>query len=182
LFQRTAVSPLQTIGIAFTLVGVIVVAARGELAVLLSLTFNFGDVLLVLAGFLYAVYTLSLKNRPAVSGIGLFAAMAMVAFVSSLPLIVWEAAVGQSFWPTAEGWLILIYITIFPSFLAQLGFLRAIELVGPGRTAIFTNLVPIFGPFIAVAVLGEPFHLYHAAGLALVLFGIGLVEYRKLQS
>jgi len=57
--------------------------------------------------------------------------------------------------------------------------LKAVELIGPGRAANFTNLVPIFGPLLAVAALGEPFHLYHAIALALVLGGIMLAEWRR---
>jgi drug/metabolite transporter (DMT)-like permease len=63
--------------------------------------------------------------------------------------------------------------------LAQLFFLKAVELIGPGRASVFTNLVPIFGPLLAVAALGEPFHFYHAFALALVLGGIMLAEWRR---
>ena len=63
--------------------------------------------------------------------------------------------------------------------LAQLFFLQAVELIGPSRASVFTNLVPIFGPMIAIIVLGEPFHLYHALALVLVLGGIALAEWRR---
>ena len=66
--------------------------------------------------------------------------------------------------------------------LAQLCFLRAVGLIGPGRAAIFTNLVPIFGPILAIFLLGEPFHAYHAMALVLVLGGITLAEWRRASS
>jgi drug/metabolite transporter (DMT)-like permease len=37
----------------------------------------------------------------------------------------------------------------------------------------------VFGAFLAVLLLGEPFHLYHALALALVLGGIWLAEQRR---
>jgi drug/metabolite transporter (DMT)-like permease len=54
--------------------------------------------------------------------------------------------------------------------------MRGVELIGPGRAGVFINLVPIFSSLLAVGLLGEPFHLYHAAALVLVLVGIALSE------
>ena len=65
---------------------------------------------------------------------------------------------------------------IFPSILSQLSVMRAIELIGPGRAGVFVNLVPVFAPILAVLIIGEPFGLYHALALALVLGGIFIAE------
>ena len=179
LFQRTPLTLLQAIGIPFTLAGVIAVASQGQLDVLLAFNFNIGDIGLVIACLSYAIYTLMLRNRPKVSGIGFFAIVAMAAFITSLPLLGLEMALGEAQWPTVEGWMIVAFIGICPSLLAQLFFLKAVELIGPGRAANFTNLVPIFGPLLAIILLGEPFHLYHAVALMLVLGGITLAEWRR---
>lgn len=179
IFQHTPLTLLQAIGIPFTLAGVIAVASQGELDVLLNFNFNIGDIGLVIACLSYAIYTLMLRNRPKVSGIGFFAIVAMAAFITSLPLLGLEMALGEAQWPTVEGWMIVTFIGICPSLLAQLFFLKAVELIGPGRAANFTNLVPIFGPLLAIILLGEPFHLYHAVALMLVLGGITLAEWRR---
>jgi drug/metabolite transporter (DMT)-like permease len=179
IFQHTPLTLLQAIGIPFTLAGVIAVASQGELDVLLNFNFNIGDIGLVIACLSYAIYTLMLRNRPKVSGIGFFAIVAMAAFITSLPLLGLEMALGEAQWPTVEGWMIVAFIGICPSLLAQLFFLKAVELIGPGRAANFTNLVPIFGPLLAIILLGEPFHLYHAVALMLVLGGITLAEWRR---
>jgi drug/metabolite transporter (DMT)-like permease len=54
--------------------------------------------------------------------------------------------------------------------------MRGVELIGPARAGLFVNLVPVFGALLAVVLVGEPFAVYHAAGLALVLGGIWLAE------
>jgi drug/metabolite transporter (DMT)-like permease len=113
-----------------------------------------------------------------VSGFVFFTAMAVVAFVTSLPLLLAEIAAGAVRWPTPRGWAVLLYVGLFPSLLAQIFFMRGVELIGPGRAGLFVNLVPVFGALLAVAILGEPFALYHAAGLVLVLGGIALAERR----
>ncbi|MBV9139125.1 MAG: EamA family transporter, partial [Hyphomicrobiales bacterium] len=43
-------------------------------------------------------------------------------------------------------------------------------------TGVFYNLVPVFGAGLAVLILGEPFHFYHAIAFILVLGGIWLAE------
>ena len=179
LFQRTPLTFLQAMGIPFTIVGVMVVASQGDLAVLLEFKFNIGDIGLVIACLSYAIYTLMLRNRPKVSGVGFFAIVAMAAFITSLPLLGLEMVLNETQWPTTEGWLLVAFIGVCPSLLAQLFFLKAVELIGPGRAAMFTNLVPIFGPLLAIATLGESFHLYHAVALVLVLGGIMLAEWRR---
>ena len=78
--------------------------------------------------------------------------------------------------PSAKGWMLIALITLFPSFLAQIAFIKGVELIGPARSGIFVNLVPVIASGAAVLVLGEIFQWYHAASLALVLGGIWLAE------
>ena len=176
---RGATTRLQWIGILMTMAGVATVASQGSFETLMALSFNVGDIWLVIACMIYAAFTLSLRNRPKVSGIGFFSILAIAAFLSSLPLLGWEWSSGDLQWPSLRGWEILAFVTLGPSLLAQLFFLQAVELIGPSRASVFTNLVPIFGPMIAIIVLGEQFHLYHALALVLVLGGIGLAEWRR---
>jgi drug/metabolite transporter (DMT)-like permease len=107
-----------------------------------------------------------------------FFLMAAGAFISSLPLVAIEAALGKLQWPTLQGWAVVAFVGLGPSLIAQRAFMRGVELIGPGRAGLFVNLVPIFGAFLSVALLGEAFAAYHAAALGLVLAGILLAEYR----
>lgn len=175
----TRITGLQVAGMLVTLTGVATVAAQGSLATLLALSFNPGDLLMLVACVAYAGYTLSLRSRPAMPQMAFFTVMAMVALAASLPMLAVEMAMGAMVWPGLEGWLILAYVSLLPSLIAQLCYMRGVELIGPGRAGLFVNLVPVFGAMLAVAVLSEPFRLYHAAALALVLGGIALAETGK---
>jgi drug/metabolite transporter (DMT)-like permease len=177
--DRTPVGGLQLAGVLVTLLGVVIIACGGDLARLTSLTFNFGDLLMIAACALYSGYMLALRRRPPVSALGLFTVMAAAAFLASLPLALTEAALGRFQWPTATGWIILALVTLFPSFLAQIFFIQGIALIGPSRAGIFVNLVPVFASILAVLVLGEPFTRSHALALGLVLGGIWLAERGK---
>jgi drug/metabolite transporter (DMT)-like permease len=173
---RTKVTLVQALGVAVTILGVAVVAARGDLAVLATLAVNWGDALMVTACLFYAAYTVALRDRPNVPGLVFFTAAASVACIVSLPLFAWEATRPDYHWPTPTGWAVLAYVVVGPSLLSQIFFIRGVELIGPGRAGIFVNLVPVFAPVMAVAILGEPFRWYHGLALALVLGGIWLAE------
>ncbi|MEM1314943.1 MAG: DMT family transporter, partial [Pseudomonadota bacterium] len=166
------VRPLQGLGVALTLVGVVLVAAQGDLQVLIDLAFNEGDLIMLGACGLYSAYTVALRARPQVSGVALFTFFSLIATVTAVPLFVWTAMQPGYAPPTPEGWAISVWVAIFPSCLAQLFFLRGVDLIGPGRAGVYINLVPIFAALFAVALLGERFALFHAAALALVLGGI----------
>lgn len=175
----TRIRLVQILGVALTLAGVVIVAGQGDLAALARLAFNVGDVWMLIACGSYAAYTLALRNRPQVSGFVFFSVLAGAAFLISLPLLAYEVATGSVIWPTAKGWGILLYVTLLPSLFAQVFFMRGVELIGPGRAGLFVNLVPVFGAILAVVLLGEPFRLFHAVALALVLGGIWLAERRQ---
>ena len=83
---------------------------------------------------------------------------------------------GSTSLPDARGWSVIFYTAIFPSILAQIFYVRGVELIGANRAGLFVNLVPVFGTLLSVALLGEKFRIYHAVALALVLGGIALAE------
>lgn len=173
------VVPLQVLGMIVTLLGVVLVSVKGSFEILRSLALNIGDVWTLIACVFYAGYTLALRRRPAVSGLVFFTALAIVAFLSSLPLLAFEVATGTVQWPTLKGWIVLLYVGLLPSLVAQIFFIRGVELIGPARAGLFVNLVPVFGALLAVVLLGEPFAFYHALGLGLVLGGIWLAERKR---
>ena len=177
MLYRTRITGLQVVGAVLTMGGIAVVASQGELSRLAALKFNLGDVWMVIGCVLYAGFALGLRQRPAVPAIVFFAALAAVAAVVSLPFVAVEIAMGQSYLPSAKGWLLVLFIGLLPSFISQLTFMQGVALIGPARAGMFMNLVPIFGPLLAVMVLGEPLSAYHAVALALVLGGIYIAEY-----
>ena len=79
--------------------------------------------------------------------------------------------------PTTKGLLVTAFVAIFPSCLAQLYFMRSVDLIGPGRAGVFMNLVPVFTAILAVVILGEPFAVFHLVALVLVISGILLAQH-----
>jgi len=176
---RVRASGLQVAGVTVTLLGVILVASGGDFDQLRQFDFQLGDLLMLLACILYAAYSLGLNRRPPVSSLGLFTAMAAVAFLVSLPLLAVEGYRQGFTAPTTTGWMIVILVSLLPSFLAQVFFIRSVELIGPARAGVFINLVPVFASLMAVFYLREPLQWFQAVALLMVLGGIGLSEVGK---
>jgi drug/metabolite transporter (DMT)-like permease len=179
LFAKEKVAPRQVAGMAVSFAGVGVIATRGDLAHIGDLSFNLGDLMMLAACAMYAGYTIALRNRPHLPPLVFFAGMAVAAFAASLPFLAGELAMGRAYWPTPKGWALVAFVALAPSLVSQLFFMRAVELIGPGRAGVFSNLTPLFGAFFAIILLGEPFHPYHAAAMALGLSGIALAESAK---
>ena len=177
--HRTAITGLQAIGIVVTLVGIVVLATQGHLEQLLQMTFNLGDLLMLGACLGYAIYTVALRNRPKISAQPFFLGLSLVALASSLPLASAEYAAGQTIWPDWRALLIIAYVAVFPGFVAQLLFMRGVELIGPGRAGLWVNLVPVWTAVLGPLILGEVFAWYHALALVLVLGGIAVAESSK---
>lgn len=172
----------QAMGFLLSFIGVIIVAVQGDLANLLSLNINFGDALMLAAILSYGIYTAALRSKPKMHWISLMFVLCLGASLASLPLLAFEAAQGATILPDSTGWLVIAYIVIFPTLLGQVFYIKAVELIGGNRAGLFINLLPLWGSLLAVTLVGEIFHLYHAVALVLIFAGIGFAEYggRKL--
>ena len=179
LIFRHRITRVQMGGVSITLLGVVIVASGGDLSELGDLSINRGDLFMLIACFFYAAYSLGLSRRPRVSAQGLFFALAMVAWLTSLPLVAFETY--QQGWqmPSTTGWIIVLMITLLPSLIAQIFFIQGVALIGPARAGVFVNLVPVFASIMAVLFLEEAFEAFHAIALFLVLGGIWLSEVGK---
>lgn len=178
----TRVSAWQIAGFALTLVGVALVASRGSLATLLHLGINFGDGLMLVAVVAYAIYTVSLRWKPAIGWKSLMAVPAFAALATSIPLVAWEMQSGTDVWPDLQGWGVALYTGVFASLIAQVFYIVGVEGIGPNRAGLFINLVPVFGTLLSIAILGEHLELYHMAALLLALGGIAISEWGRPKS
>jgi drug/metabolite transporter (DMT)-like permease len=176
LMYGTRATLVQIGGVLITTIGVVVVATQGAPLSILDIGFNRGDLAMLAACAFYAFYTLGLRERPNMPGIAFFTLLALISAITSVPLLVAEAAVYGFSMPTLQGWLVTLFVAIFPSCLAQLFFLRGVDLIGPGRAGVFVNLVPVFAAILAVVLINEPFATFHAVALALVIGGIWLAQ------
>jgi drug/metabolite transporter (DMT)-like permease len=182
LLFRTAVKPLQLVGVAVTIVGVMLTATHGDLRRILSLDINFGDLLVLIASLAYALYSISLRWRPKTNWMSFLAASFFGAVLAS---IVFQLTLGGGV-PhlvkvvpevTPLGWLIVVYTVLLPSLVSQMLYVRGVELIGANRASLFINLIPLFGAIGSVVLLGERLEPFHFAAGGLIVIGILVAEW-----
>ncbi|MBX3597516.1 MAG: DMT family transporter [Rhizobiaceae bacterium] len=132
---------------------------------------------MLVSSVVYSGYTIALRFKPQLHWVSLMIALTGSAFITSLPFAAGEFAMGYGQLPDTKGWLILLYVLIFPSLLAQILYIRGVEMIGANRAGLFINLVPIFGTLLSIILLGEDFYIYHAIALAMVFGGIAMAEH-----
>lgn len=168
----------QTIAVLVSLLGVLVIAAQGSLAALMRLSLNRGDAYILLGIAIYAVYAALLRRRPAVHPLSFLAATFAIGTANLLPFFIWERMSGAVTHPTPGALLAIVFIGVFPAFIAYLFFNRGVELIGANRAGHYIHLIPVFGSLLAVVTLGEAFRAYHLAGIVLIGGGIVLAALR----
>ncbi|TXK83709.1 DMT family transporter [Paenibacillus sp. N3.4] len=175
--ERFAWSALP--GILVSMVGVSWIISRGSLGALFNLSFNKGDLLMLLAVFFWALYSVGMKKAAGrFPASPLLLVQVAVALVLLIPLsaIEWAIKSPQIVWsPTLVTGV--IYIGLFASLLAFLSWNRAIELAGPQRCAGFLNLIPLFSAIFATTFTGESLRLYHFLGALWIVVGVYITNY-----
>ena len=165
-------SRLESVGLVISLSGVFLILAHGDLRSLLRLQFNHGDLLMLGAVVVWAIYTLRLKDRP--QSLSLFAfvfVLALIGELLTLPFaaIQWVRAGGVHL-GTRE-WLGLLYIGAVATLVSSVLFSYGVERVGAVRAGILIHLMPVFSSVFAALFIGERLFPYHAAGFVLVAGG-----------
>ena len=176
VWLKDKINLTQFLGVLITFVAVLIVVSAGNLSLLLNLELNNGDIIMIFACSLYAVYAVGLRKKPKIGALPLLTFFAYVAFLGSIPGLIFEIFSNQFILPGYKGCIILGVIIIFPSFLAQIFFMKGVEKIGPSRSGLYTNLVPVFSSILAVLFLGENFKFYHFLSLTMIFVGIYLFE------
>ena len=181
IWLKDKINFTQFLGVLITFIAVLIVVCSGNFNALIELELNSGDIVMIFACTLYAIYAVGLRKKPKISALPLLTFFAYIAFLGSLPGLIYENYSNELILPGQKGFIILGVIIIFPSFLAQIFFMKGVEKIGPSRSGLYTNLVPVFSSLLAVFFLGEEFKFFHLLSLIMILTGIYLFEYNQVQ-
>ena len=161
-------------GTLIAFLGVAVIVLRGSLETALSLSFNIGDLLVFAGAISWAGYSILYRSEPVryVGNMPLFALVAIFGALSNLPIALWEMAQGDALPTQAHSWAAIAGIVLISSLLAFSTFQYGVRALGASIAGVFMYLLPPYGVGLAILLLGEEFHSYHAAGIALVMAGV----------
>ncbi len=175
IFLAQQITARQLAGVLISIIGVAVIVTRGDLKMLLSLTFNIGDVWMLVAVCLWAAQTILIRFLPVGMDLVAFQVAAFVAgLVVSLPFYIFETASGHPMPLSLHAALSVAYTGLIASVLGFTCWNMGVMRIGAKTAGYFGNLYPIFGATLGIFVLGESLRWYHAVGALVILGGIYL--------
>ena len=177
LFLREKLQPMQLVGVAISLAGVLTILSEGQLQTLLGFRLNIGDIFIILSMAMWSVYTIMLRWRP--RGLNVISFLWVVGIIGNtcvLPLWLGEMALGHFIAWSWTNLAALLAVALCSSVLAYLFWNRGVEEVGANVAGLFVHLMPVFGVVLAWLFLNEELAPYHVMGIVLILSGIWLTS------
>ena len=170
------VKRMTFVGIALSITGVaLVIAGSGSSSN--GQTTMLGSVLVFLGVLAWTLYTILLQPFTERVDVIELSAVTLVGgaipwLFTSLPALTttdW-AAVGTG------GWLAVFYSSVISMGVAYFFWYRGLRVLGPTRTAVYSNLQPIVALLVAWAFLGEIPTIFQGIGTVTIIAGVWLTR------
>jgi len=168
LFHGETLTANRLLGLLCVVVGLGLVAIDGLLSQVSSIK---GDLLFVLGGFLWASYTLALRQWR-IEPLHATAIVSSLSMILCIPLMI---LTGESQLPQASTRDIVVqmgYQGVLSAVLALIFYSRAVGILGPSKGSVFGALVPGAAMMLAVIFLDETASAYQLAGVAIIFIGV----------
>jgi drug/metabolite transporter (DMT)-like permease len=162
----------QWIGIALSILGVLLVGTKGALAAIGTLRFELGDLFMLAAMLTWGVYTAFLRKRPQIHFMSFAVVQMAIAAMVNVPAALWEHGQGAVVHPDFTTVAVVAYCGVFPSIIAYICYNRGVQLIGGARAGAYIHLTTLFGAVLSIVLLGETMQLYHVAGFVLIIAGV----------
>lgn len=167
LLAGAMIAPRVAAGVAVSLVGVLLVVAKGDISVLLEMRFGAGELFMLAAVGTWTVYTIAsrLSRLPVVT------ASAVQALITTVLLTPIALIVGVHAPADPALWGNVAYVVLFPSVLAFTLWNLGVRGVGAARAGVTLNLIPVFTAVIGL-VIGLGIDRWQLIGGAVVIAGV----------
>lgn len=177
IFLKDRFTLKRIVGILLSFVGVFLTITEGNTSLISSMAFNKGDIIMLSAVFMWAAYSVyskkvSIRYTPLVLTFYSF----VFCSVLLIPFVIYENPVSFIGKVPYYSYLAVLYMSIFPSVIGYLVQQMSIKQIGPSRTSIFINLVPIFSIILSVLLLRESVSLTDIFTTALIIIGVYICQ------
>ena len=165
----------QLFGLLLSIVGIGAIISNADIQKITSLSFNKGDLWMLVCVFTWAIYsTLLKKHKFNFSQFTLIQLMVSVGIIFLIPQFFYERSIGLEVNLNKAFFVILFYVVIFPALAAYYCWQKGVEIVGPNRATMFIQLMPLLSAVLAILIFQEKFEIYHFIGASFILSGIYL--------
>ena len=182
LFKLEKTNKYQILGLIISILGILSIITKLDLDILLTLSFNKGDILMIGAVITWGIYSAFLKKRKfEVSLLTLVHILCTFGLVTLIPQFLFEFSQGNTIIINDHLIYSLIYLAIFPSIGSYYCWAGAVSIIGANRAGIFLSLIPLFSTILAMIFFDEKFLFFHFIGSILIILGL-LLSNRKTKN
>lgn len=175
LLLRQRIGWRMVLGLAVSLVGVVLVVTQGSLETLLTVGVNEGDLWIVLATICWAAYTIAGRIQ---TGIPVITSAAVQAALATIVLGVIVCFTGLKMPTDTATWMGVGYIAFIGSALAMYFWTFAMRTLQPAVAGILLNLNPFFTVCLTLA-LGGAVGGWEILGGLVIIAGVLLGTLRR---
>ncbi|MEK9874576.1 MAG: DMT family transporter [Pelagibacteraceae bacterium] len=175
VFKVEDTNKFQIIGLIFTVFGMVVIITKLNLEILLSLSFNKGDIIMIGGAITWGVYSTLLKKKKfTLPLLTLVHVICTLGLVCVLPQFLYEYSNGQVINFDINLVYTLIFLALFPSIGSYYCWAGAVSIIGANRAGISLSLIPLFSTIMAIGIYNEKFQFFHLIGAILIILGLFL--------
>jgi drug/metabolite transporter (DMT)-like permease len=177
---KEILTPVRFVGIILSVFGAIYVALKGDFALFFKNGIGIGQLFIIGCIACWVFYSLLGK--------------VLLADLSPLITVSYSSVIGACllFFPAlyngifgkladyaAKDWQSILYLAFFGTVAGYIWFCQGLLKIGPTRTALFINFIPIFTVILSFLILGEPVTKSLLLGTPLVVVGVYLTNKTK---
>jgi drug/metabolite transporter (DMT)-like permease len=170
------------LGILLALSGVWIVLSKGDPSLLLQRVGR-GEWLMLGGACCWAIYTV--VGRYALNGEAAASPLALTTVTTLWGALMLTAGMPFEWdgWQVHDisfaAWASIVYLGAGGTALAFVWYAEGLQQLGAARTAVFNNLVPVFGVLFGTLLLGEPLLISMLIGGAVAITGVTLTNWSR---
>ena len=172
----------QILGVIFSLLGVVIIITQTRIDIITNLSFNKGDLTMVVAMFSWATYSALLKKKKHnLSQLSLLQVIISAGLIFLVPIYIVEVNMGYKINLDIPFMLTLAYVVLFPGLASFIFWIKGIAIIGANRSGVFLHLMPILSAIMAMLIFDEKFMLHHFLGGIFIFIGI-ILSNKKIKN
>ena len=162
-------------GVIVIIMGVLILLFKGSPENLFNIKLSEGDVWMLLASILFAIYSIMIQRKPdnlKMIPFQYFSFLMGLGFLAPFYLIeVYSGKVGTF---NTSSILSIVYSGVFASLAALIVWSKSITFIGSVQAGIYYYMLPIFSAFLAIIFLNEKLSFFHLESVTMIMIGIFL--------
>lgn len=180
VFLKEKIPPLRMAGLAVCIAGIILLLSNGSWHTIAHFRFTTGDKWMLLGAFLFAIYNIVVRQKsPAILPLAYLFVTFIAGTLLLLPLFLAEAAHTPPVHWNTNLVLVMLYSGAGTSVAAFFCWNAAITRIGPAKTAVFGNTIPVLSTLEAIWLLHETVSWVQVLSMVIVTAGLVLATVKK---